>query len=433
MIGKDDFDYVSYKGVSDQKAVERRKIFKEIIRSKDSKNWEDEFLDEKENRKIVNRTMAPLFDDKGKISFVIGYGVDITKRVLAEETIQGLNANLEKLVEEKTAKNIELSNSLRDQEKLVTIGELAAGVAHDLNTPLGAIKSGAENVKYTLRNLLNENILLCTSEELNFALNYVKNNNFDLFVGGMQMSREVKLFKAFLKETYPGIKDLETLEVSTLFVKNRIPISELITVQHIINSENTIQFLNLIYNLQIIFSFVDTISISGEKASLVVQDLRSFIKEKKNTEEGIVNLHDNIKTVLNIFNHNIKNLIELNFNVNKNLTVKGYGVRLFQLWSNLIKNAIESMEDLAGLKELNISSMHTNQTVTIIIENNGPMIQSQHIDKIFEKFYTTKGDRNGSGLGLSIVKNVLEEHEAKIRVRSNEIKTQFEIIFNKVI
>ena len=146
----------------------------------------------------------------------------------------------------------------------------------------------------------------------------------------------------------------------------------------------------------------------------------------------MVNLHDNIKTVLNIFNHNIKNLIELNFNVNKNLTVKGYDVRLFQLWSNLIKNAIEIMEDLAGLKELNISSKHTNQTVTIIIENNGPMIQSQHIDKIFEKFYTTKGNRNGSGLGLSIVKNVLEEHEAKIRVRSNEIKTQFEIIFNKV-
>ena len=45
---------------------------------------------------------------------------------------------------------MELASSLRDQEKMVTIGELASGVAHDLNTPLGAIKSGTENVSYTL-------------------------------------------------------------------------------------------------------------------------------------------------------------------------------------------------------------------------------------------------------------------------------------------
>jgi PAS domain S-box-containing protein len=85
MIGKDDFDYVNFKGISDEKAVERRKFFKEIIRNKHSETWSDEFIDKNGNRKVVQRSMGPIFDEKGKLRFVIGYGTDITKRVIAEE------------------------------------------------------------------------------------------------------------------------------------------------------------------------------------------------------------------------------------------------------------------------------------------------------------------------------------------------------------
>lgn len=553
MIGKDDFEYAKLRGIPEDKAIKRRKVFNSIIRKKTFLNWTDEFLDKNGQREVVHRTMGPLFDDKGKIRYVIGYGTDITKRVVAEEeniklslvakntnngvlmlnkdrkiiwannamlrrsgykmneisgktssyfsfeessnktllkvqramdnqkkvsvellqksksgkkywvdlnvqplydndkkisgymfvefditdrieheqTIQNLNVNLERLVQEKTTKNIELSNSLRDQEKMVTIGELAAGVAHDLNTPLGAIRSGVENIKYTLNNLFNEKILLCSSEEFGFALKYAEGNKFDLYIGGMQLRKETSVFTDFLLAKYPDQPKDEVYDLSALFVKNRISSSEKKTINDIVNSNNARHILNLLYDIQIIFSFVDTIKSSGERASLVVQDLRSFIREKKNTKEGLVNLHDNIKTVLNIFNYNIKNLIELNFDVNKNILVNGYDVRLFQLWSNLIKNSIECMEDMTGLKKLNVYSKNFNKTVSIIVENNGPIIPNDQIDKIFQKFYTTKGKRNGSGLGLSIVKNVLEEHNAKILVKSNERKTQFKITFKK--
>ena len=85
MIGKDDFDYVNFKGISDEKAVMRRKLFKKILRMKHSETWSDIFLDENGNRKVVQRNMGPIFDEKGKLRFVIGYGTDITKSVLAEE------------------------------------------------------------------------------------------------------------------------------------------------------------------------------------------------------------------------------------------------------------------------------------------------------------------------------------------------------------
>ena len=553
MIGKNDFDYAKLKNIPDDRAKERRKLFNSVLKKKTIVTWQDEFIDKKGKREVVQRSIGPLFDEKGKIKYLIGYGADITKRVEAEEennklslvakntnngvlmlnkerkiiwannamlkrsgytmneisgksssylsfegssnkalakvqkamddqkkvsvellqkskkgkeywvdlniqplydntksisgymivefditdrriheqTIQNLNVNLERLVQEKTAKNIELSNSLRDQEKMVTIGELAAGVAHDLNTPLGAIRSGVDNIKYTLNNLFNENIMLCSSDELNFALKFAESNNFDLYIGGIQFRKESTVFMNFLQEKYPNYPQEELSDITTLFVKNRISTSEKKTIQYILNSNNARHILTLLYDFQIIFSFVDTVKSSGERASLVVQDLRSFIREKKNTKEGLVNLHDNIKTVLNIFNHNVKNLIELNFDVNKNILVKGYDVRLFQLWSNLIKNSIECMEDLQGIKKLNVYSRNKKKTHTIIVENNGPMIPNHQLGKIFEKFYTTKGKRNGSGLGLSIVKNVLEEHKAKITVNSDQEKTQFTITFNK--
>jgi hypothetical protein len=109
----------------------------------------------------------------------------------------------------------------------------------------------------------------------------------------------------------------------------------------------------------------------------------------------------------------------------------GYDVRLFQLWSNLIKNAIECMDANQAEKQLKIISRSNKKTFSVTVENNGPMIPAEMVEKIFDKFYTTKGDRNGSGLGLSIVKNVVQEHDAKIVLFSDKKKTQFKITFNK--
>lgn len=553
MIGKNDFDYAKLKNISDDRAKQRRKLFNSVLKKKTFVTWQDEFIDKKGKREVVQRSIGPLFDEKGKIKYLIGYGADITKRVEAEEdnvklslvakntnngvlmldsemvitwanqamidrsgytleemlgknprefiitdtnsdelkklkeaielkqnvevemlhqdksganyyvalnlqplfnsdnihngfmmvefditdrkenenTIQDLNVNLERLVQEKTAKNIELSNSLRDQDKMVTIGELAAGVAHDLNTPLGAIKSGISNIKYTLENMFKEHIRYCSFDEMHFALNYANSNTFGLFIGGMQFRKESLLFENYLNDNYPELIDEDVTEIAMMFVKNRIDISEYDIVKRILKSKNTKHLLQLLFDFQIIFSFVSTVQSSGDKASLVVQDLRSFIREKRNSKKGKVNLHDNIKTVLNIFNHNIKNNIELDFDVHENLTIVGYDVRLFQLWSNLIKNAIECMVEMTGIKKLSVYSITDSKTISIIVENNGPIIPSNQIDKIFEKFYTTKAHRSGSGLGLSIVKNVLEIHKAKVIVDSSKERTRFKITFKK--
>ncbi|GEM_PF-1974622 len=553
MIGKDDYDYCKLKGISTEMADGRRAVFKRILAKKENEVWVDDLIDKEGNRNVIHRSMGPLFDENGEIRLIIGYGTDITQRVLAEEenvklslvakntnngvlmldkemhitwanqamidrsgyslkemlgknprefissnelsteisqiqkaaeqkknievevmqmskkgtdyyvalnlqplfdttgnhsgfmivefditdriknekTIQDLNVNLERLVQEKTAKNMELASSLRDQEKMVTIGELASGVAHDLNTPLGAIKSGTDNVSYTLDILFKKILPLCSSGEIEYAFNRSINTSFELFIGGVQMKKEKDLFLEMFSKLNLSFNRSELNEIAMLLVKNRLNVSDKEDVSFILNSRDPLLLLNLMYHVHLVFSFIKTIANSGSRASQVVQNLRLFIREKRNAELGTVNIKNNIETVLNIFSHKIQNRVDLTMHVDSNIHVKGFDVRLFQLWSNLIKNALECMED-QNEKMLKIYSEISPSTYTITVENNGPEIEGEFKRKIFNKFYTTKGKRNGSGMGLSIVKNVLEEHQGKIDLKSDAMTTRFIIKFNRV-
>jgi signal transduction histidine kinase len=109
--------------------------------------------------------------------------------------------------------------------------------------------------------------------------------------------------------------------------------------------------------------------------------------------------------------------------------IQGFDVKLFQLWSNLIKNALDAMEDREQ-KHLYIDvDAKEKNWITVCIGNNGPKIPEEIQQQIFKKFFSTKREKNGTGLGLSIVKNVVDEHNARIRLESNEEQTRFYIDF----
>ncbi|MDB3905654.1 HAMP domain-containing histidine kinase, partial [Crocinitomicaceae bacterium] len=80
-------------------------------------------------------------------------------------------------------------------------------------------------------------------------------------------------------------------------------------------------------------------------------------------------------------------------------------------------------------KYFGIIGVKENNHVKVTFENNGPKIPDEIVTSIFNKFYTTKAKKSGSGLGLSIVKNVLKEHKANIKIESSENITKFIITF----
>jgi len=348
---------------------------------------------------------------------------------VARKEIEVINSELEQRVIQETQKNLDLAKSITDQEKLVTLGEISSGIAHDLNTPLGAIKSGAESIRFTLENLFKGTITNCTEDQVNFACSRAMLKDVELFVGGMQFIRESKELESYLMSKYPTLTNFSQL--SEKLVKARIEITETDLIDEIISAPNALDYLDLIYHLKMIRTFVDTILKSSEKAARVIQDLRSFIKDPKNNNKVKVNLHQNISTVLNIFNFELKRTANVEFDVDESLEVEAFDIKLFQLWSNLIKNAIEAMEDKKDRGTLKISSYVEQNFINIVVQNDGPKIPSDIQSEIFNKFYTTKSEKNGTGLGLNIVKNIIDDHNAKISLRSTDEKTEFIITFNK--
>ncbi|MCE2681833.1 MAG: PAS domain S-box protein [Cryomorphaceae bacterium] len=348
-----------------------------------------------------------------------------------KKQIEIINSELETRVIEETKKNLELAKSITDQEKLVTLGEIASGIAHDLNTPLGAIKSGAESIQYTFERLFNDTIEFCSDQQIHFAWSRAETKKVELFIGGMQQRRESKILFDYISDNYSNLSEEKQHDLAEGLVKARISIDETALIHQIIKSDNALHFINLIYHTSMIRNFINAISVSNERATKVIQGLRTFIKDHQHGTKGPVNLYQNISTVLSVFDYEIRRNTDLKFEVDRNLTIHAFDIKLFQLWSNIIKNGLESMEENQARGMLHIYSTETNKTISISLENNGPMITKEIQERIFEKFFTTKSAKNGTGLGLNIVKNILDEHDAFISLDSNEKLTTFTITFKK--
>lgn len=372
--------------------------------------------------------------DKGELIRLVGSSIDQTEEAKylkqieeGKRKIEKINRNLEKMVQEKTQSNLQLAKTISDQEKLVSIGEIASGIAHDLNTPLGSIKVGAESIRSTLEDLFKNTINACSFEQVEFACDRAMNNEFELFVGGLQKRKEMFILSEFIEEISPS--DAQDTELIDGLVKCRFSPENELDVKSILNMPNRLVFLKLVYSLQTLRSFIDTILTSSERASKVIQDMRSFIKEKRAEEKQKIHLKSNILTVLNIFNYEIKRKTEIIFEVDDSIYINGFDIHLFQLWSNLIKNALESFEREYSENQLKIWSELNTENVLIHVENNGPKIPENIQLRIFDKFFTTKETKNGSGLGLSIVKKIIDEHNAQLMLISNENKTDFVVCF----
>ncbi len=241
------------------------------------------------------------------------------------------------------------------------------------------------------------------------------------------MLKERAQFVEFLNNEYPEVKNAELLAQE--MVKARIDITEKEIIKNIIDSQNPIEFLNVIYHIQAVRTFVDTIMEAGDKADSVVKNLRYYLKEGTNQRSISVNLNTNIIEVIDVLNYLIKQMsISLTLNIDPNLNVTGFPEKLYQLWSNLIKNAI----DATGINgAIEVYSGETDDLISISVKNTGDAIPIEIQSKIWDKFFTTK-EKSGTGLGLCIVKRMAEEHNAKIELSSENNITIFTVSFQKI-
>jgi len=327
----------------------------------------------------------------------------------AQQSLLEKNQTLEKTLGDlKTAQD-----HLIQSEKLAALGQLVAGIAHEINTPLGAIKSSVETLD-TSFNILKSDFLKLVSkltpEELDLFFEILNPNSPRTPLTLVEKRKAAKELAAQLKEKGVSLGTMESKSLIDLGLQNRADYI-LPMLQHQ-EKESIQKFLHLFSNMN---TGINNISIASEKAAKIVFSLKTFAHFDQGGEKTNTHIHENLETVLTIYHSQIKQNVKLIEHYGVISPFMGYPDELTQVWTNLIHNALQAMNNQG---ELTIKTAENEGNIHVSISDTGPGIPDDIKERIFEPFYTTKPAGEGSGLGLDIVSKIIKKHQGSISVET---------------
>ncbi len=299
------------------------------------------------------------------LSFALANKINIIQAE-KEELVINQNIILEQNVEErttelnKTLQNLkETQSQLVDAEKMSSLGQLTAGIAHEINNPINFVSSNIPPLKQDIADLTT---IIEKYEELKSATNINEKLN-----------------------------EIETLkqELDYEFLKTEL---------------NTI---------------INGIDNGAKRTAEIVKGLKSFSRLDEN-DLMLADINEGITSTLAILK-SASNNIEINVLLNPLPKILCYPGKLNQVFLNIINNAIQATKGNLNRKEkgeIKIVTSEEPELVKIVISDNGIGMTDEVKLKIFEPFFTTKKVGEGTGLGLSIVYRIIENHEGKIDVDS---------------
>jgi PAS domain S-box-containing protein len=389
--------------------------------------------------------ILPIFVNKNFYG-LIGFDDCTQERVWLSEEIailQSLTANTATAIERSLAdqallaskqelkRNFEELQNTQDQliesEKMAVLGQLIAGVAHEINNPLGAIKASGNHIK----NVLEHNLpvlpaffrTMTPEMESEFAKLISQTAQMETTFSAREDRRIRREWRALL-EGLP-IQDIDTF--SENLVEMGLTPEQYPDFQHLLTHENAEALAKILMRLVELLKSTKIINTAVERASKIVFALKKFSHTEASETPSPTHLQETIETVLTLYNNQIKRGITLQTDFQEVPSILGFADELSQVWTNLIYNAMQAM-DFNGTLEITIVSV--GKEVMVSVKDSGKGIPPEIKEKVFEAFFTTKPAGEGTGLGLSITKKIIDKHQGRIEVESEVgIGTTFKIFF----
>ena len=328
--------------------------YAEVIRSQEP--WEIEDIYYGDDR-VISAAFSvkafPLPNNQVGVSFE-----NIMGRKKIENEIRAKNEELEKNLARIKEMHIQLVMS----EKMASLGEITAGVAHEINNPLNFITGTIEPLKRDISDLLE------------------------------------------VLEKYESV--IVDLDLQEAFYE-------------VDNFKSEIEFDFL---LSEIHKLMEGISEGSNRTKEIVKSLGSF-SHKGDDKFVMHNIHEGIDSTLILLGNKIKNKITIHKEYGDTPEIECLPDRLNQVFMNILSNAIQAIDENG---EIFIKTKSEGYNVIIQIRDSGKGMTDEVQKRVFEPFYTTKGMGKGTGLGLSISYSIVEQHNGKIDISSEPSKgTEF--------
>ncbi len=336
----------------------------------------------------------------------------IERKIKAESTLQELKSTQFHLIE---------------SEKMAALGQLVANVAHEINTPIGAIKSSTENIESSFKDMI------LSSSSLFQYLDIETINLIFEFLNESKLSED-----KFNSKEARNIKKKIINEIINFDTKGKEEIADILVLMNLNNynpkydklwtNNKSKEIIKLLIDTKSITNGTKNILNAVDKTSKIIFALRSYSPKESGLGKKMLNISESLDNILTIYNNYLKQGIEVKKDYSDNIEIYCNPDEIKQLWINVIFNAIQAMSG-TGILSITISreNIESINYISIYISDSGPGIPREIQSKIFDPLFTTKKSGEGSGLGLYICKQIIENHRGFINLKSRPGFTQFKI------
>jgi signal transduction histidine kinase/ligand-binding sensor domain-containing protein len=313
---------------------------------------------------------------------------------------------------------------LIQSEKLASLGQLVANVAHEINTPIGAVKASGDNINDALEQMLDNlpRLFKMLGEgDAQLFRQLIRNakTNSEVF-----SSREERTIRRALATQLAaaGIEHGEQKAIVLLALRAHDALDD---YWPLLRHPEVDFILENAREIAAIINNTANINLAVARVSKIVYALRAFARDRADGKRELAQLRDGLETVLLIYQNRIKQGIELVRDYHEIAPLLCWPDDLNQVWTNLIHNALQAM---AGKGILTIRITQQDGAAVVAISDTGCGIPAQLRERIFDAFFTTRAVGEGSGLGLDVVKKIIERHAGRIDLQSEEgVGTTFSV------
>jgi signal transduction histidine kinase len=319
---------------------------------------------------------------------------------------------------------------LMQQEKMAALGNMAAGLAHELNNPAAAARRSTEQLTGALADWQASTLQLGAAALAGDDASRLAELQAEVQLRAVApveldpLTRSDKLdeLESWLEERGVG----EPWELAPALVDagwDRAGLEALgvdFSAAQLPAAGQWLASASLVYNL------LHELGISASRISEIVKAVKTYSFLDQAPIQPI-NVREGLEDTLVMLRHKLKAGIHVTRDYAADLPrIEAYGSELNQVWTNIVDNAIDAM---GGQGELRLRAYPQDGRVVVEITNDGPAIPPEIQSRMFDPFFTTKGPGSGTGLGLHITRNIVQlKHHGEIRVTSQPGSTTFQVV-----